>query len=114
MVSQRDPVERRFAAVVEAFAGEAGVAVGARGKKGFGSSALQADGRIFAMLASGGCFVVKLPRQRVEALEAEGVGARFDPGHGRLMKEWLAVDPASKADWLVLAREALAFVRGSR
>ena len=34
------------------------------------------------------------------------------PGHGRLMKEWLAVSPKSKLDWLALAKEALAFVGG--
>jgi hypothetical protein len=29
-----------------------------------------------------------------------------------LMKEWLAVSPTSKLDWLSLAKEALAFVGG--
>src|SRR5215831_1407813 len=99
-------LEQRFAAVVEAFAATPRVTLGAQGKKGFGSSALQVDGHIFAMISSGDRFVVKLPKQRVEALEAAGVGGKFDPGHGRLMKEWLAVDPASTADWLALAREA--------
>jgi len=28
------------------------------------------------------------------------------------MKEWLAVSPTSKLDWLSLAKEALAFVGG--
>jgi hypothetical protein len=112
MAGPRDAVESRFAAVVEALAGTPGVTRGAEGKKGFGSGALQVDGRIFAMVSSSGSFVVKLPKQRVEALEAEGAGARFDPGHGRLMKEWLAVDPAAPLDWIVLAREALQFVRG--
>jgi hypothetical protein len=46
----------------------------------------------------------------VEALIASGDGTRFDPGHGRHMKEWLAVAPTSEADWLPLAREAMAFV----
>ena len=110
MTRAPDPVERRFAAIVEALSGTPGVILGAQGKKGFGSSALQVNGHIFAMLSSSGRFVVKLPKQRVEALEAAGVGGKFDPGRGRLMKEWLAVDPASNADWLALAREALAFV----
>lgn len=55
-------------------------------------------------------FVVKLPRARVDELIAAGEGKRFDPGHGRLMKEWLAVDPASRKLWLALAREAMEFV----
>lgn len=102
--------QRRFEAVANALAKEPNVTVGATGKKGFGSSALQVGGKIFAMVSSSGNFVVKLPKQRVEALEALGAGRRFDPGHGRLMKEWLSLDPASEEDWLSLAREALRFV----
>jgi len=105
--------QRRFADVVEALASERKISVGQTGKKGFGSSALQVNGKIFAMVSSAGAFVVKLPRRRVEELEATGVGQKFDPGHGRLMKEWLAVHPKSKQLWLALAREALSYV-GSR
>jgi len=102
----------RFAAVVEALAGEENVSVGQKGKKGFGSSALQVNGKIFAMISSSGGFVVKLPRQRVEELEVSGVGVKFDPGHGRLMKEWLTVNQDSIKQCLALAREALRFVGG--
>jgi hypothetical protein len=102
----------RFAAVVETLAGEDGVGLGNRGKKGFGSSTLQVNGKIFAMVSPAECFVVKLPKQRVDALEAAGEGQKFDPGHGRLMKEWLALHPTSRQDWLALARESLCFVRG--
>jgi len=71
---------------------------------------LHVSGKIFAMLA-GGALVVKLPRQRVDALVAAGDGTRFDPRHdGRRMTEWLAVAPTSDQDWLPLAREALEFV----
>jgi hypothetical protein len=79
-------------------------------RKGFGSSALKIDDRIFAMLSSKREFVVKLPRDRVDALIAAGKGKRFDPGHGRLMKEWLVVGPVFEAKWLSLAREAMEFV----
>ncbi len=55
--------------------------------------------------------VVKLDRRRVDALVAEGRGERFDPGNGRLMKEWLSVaEPASDDAWLDLATESEAFV----
>lgn len=102
--------DQRYAAVVTAITGAAEVTLGAAGKRGFGSAALQVRGKIFAMLA-GGTLVVKLPRQRVDALVAAGTGARFDPRHdGRLMKEWLSVDPASDLDWLALAQEAREFV----
>ena len=56
--------------------------------------------------------MLKLPRQRVDALVAAGEAERFDPGHGRLMKEWLAVKPKSEMGWLPLVREALEFVAG--
>ena len=57
------------------------------------------------MLSSKGHFVVKLSEERVNALVAAGKGTRFDPGRGRLMKEWLAVADDHKV-WVPLAREA--------
>ena len=75
----------------------------------FGASGLKVDGRIFAMV-SRGQLVFKLPKPRVAELAAAGLGTPFDPGHGRLMKEWIALDPGAPADWRGLAGEALAFV----
>ena len=57
-----------------------------------------------------GKLVVKLPRPRVDALITSGEGERFDPGHGRPMKEWVAVESTSEEEWLSLAREAMEFV----
>ncbi len=79
-------------------------------KNGFGSSALTIDGRIFATLNHQGKLLVKLPKQRVDALVASGEGERFDSGRGRLMKEWATIEPASGELWLPLAREAMKFV----
>ncbi len=64
---------------------------------------------MFASLSKRGEFIVKLPRSRVDALVETGDGVRFDPGHGRLMKEWLAVCPESPLAWESLANEALKF-----
>lgn len=102
--------EERYAELVRAFLGQPEVHQEGRG---FGSSGLKVRGSIFAMLSSRGSFVVKLPRQRVDELVASGDGDRYDPGHGRLMKEWLALRPSSSLDWVSLAREAMEFV-GSR
>jgi hypothetical protein len=99
------PLDPKFAALVQALSKEPKVTYGG---KGFGSSALKADGKIFAMLSSQGEFVVKLSKARVSELVASGHGKNFDPGRGRLMKEWLAVSAPSRR-WLALAREALAF-----
>ena len=104
--------EQRYAALVEALRGAPGVTAPAEPsgtRKRFGDGGLKTGGRIFAMLVEGR-LVVKLPRQRVDELIAAGGGERFDPGHGRVMKEWLSLDPESSEDWLRLAREALDFV----
>jgi hypothetical protein len=96
----------RFTALAARFVGEPDVTEGT----GFGKSpGLRTGGKIFAMLAQSR-LVVKLPRERVDALAAEGAAERFDPGHGRPMKEWAAVDPAAPEDWEQLATEAREFV----
>lgn len=106
---KEDPgFDPRFAAVMDAFARDGAVRRGTR--KGFGSRALTVKGKIFAMLSSKGRFVVKLPKERVGALVASGTGEYFDPGHGRLMKAWLAVR-SGRANWVDLAREAYRFVK---
>lgn len=102
----------RFVAVIDAYvAGKTGTSSG-RGKK-FGSNALKVEGRIFAMMSSKGAFVVKLPRERVDAIVASQAGDYFDPGHGRLMKEWVAI-ASSDSSWVELAKEAHDFVKRAR
>jgi hypothetical protein len=102
--------ETQFAALVAELSGEPGVSLGQGGKKGFGSSALQVNGKIFAMVSAAGELVLKLPRQRVDELEAGGAGRRFDPGHGRLMKELLVIGRCTAAECRSLGHEALRFV----
>lgn len=67
------------------------------------------NNKIFAFVSKGR-LVVKLPWGRVDALVAAGEADRFDPGHGRLMKEWLALKPKSEGGWSILVREAMRFV----
>src|SRR2546428_2481723 len=107
----------RYAAVAKALVGRRGVSYSDAGgaKRGFGADALKVDNRIFAMLASRDEFVVKLPRQRVDALVAEGFGKRFDPRRkGKLMKEWLVLGPGVEDRWRPLAIAALEFVAPKR
>lgn len=104
-VSRADPKFRR---VVEFFASDPHVRQ--EDGKGFGAGALKVNGKIFAMMSSKGEFVVKLPKDRVDGLIASGEGKRFDPGQGKLMKEWIVV-PAGSAAWIELAREACGFVK---
>jgi hypothetical protein len=104
--------EERYRGIVDAFAADPAVEIGSqpeRPARGFGASALKVEARIFAFLSSREEFVVKLPRQRVDALVAAGAGKRWDAGKGRPMKEWLVVSPGSEKLWLPLAREAREF-----
>lgn len=82
-----------------------------RGGK-FGASALKVNGKIFAMMTRGE-LVVKLSRQRVDELVVAGTGRRFDPGHGRLMKEWVAVSASDARIWNDIAEEARQYVIAS-
>ncbi len=74
--------EERFATIVKALRNHPGVTPpsdATESKQRFGSCGLKINGKIFAMISSRGRFVVKLPRQRVDALIASGDGERFDP-----------------------------------
>jgi TfoX N-terminal domain len=76
----------------------------------FGSAGLKTRGKTFAMLVSGR-LVVKLPRDRVQELHAAGAGDRFDPGHGRLMREWISLAEATDPTTCrMLMAEARTFV----
>ena len=98
-------IDPRFAPVVQAFSTVAGVEAG----KLFSSYGLRVKGKIFAMYGRGK-MLVKLPKERVNELVETERGEHFNPGHGRLMKEWVALkDGASEC--VELAREAYEFVR---
>ena len=99
--------EERYTAVA------VGLGVPMSAARGFGSGTLKVEGRIFAMLVQD-TLVVKLPASRVDALIETGDGVRFDPGHGRLLKEWLSVPTDSSQDWVTLAREAQDYVASRR
>jgi TfoX N-terminal domain len=95
-----------LAPVADAFADVSGVS---RRRMFSSENAFAVNGKIFAMLTRG-CFVVKLPKERVDDLVETGKGKRFDPGQGRLMKEWIAVE-AGVLPWVALAKEAHSYVR---
>jgi TfoX/Sxy family transcriptional regulator of competence genes len=97
-----------LAPVADAFADVRGVS---RRRMFSSENAFSVNGKIFAMLTRG-TFVVKLPKERVDDLVESGKGKRFDPGHGRLMKEWIAVE-AGALPWVALAKEAHSYVRRS-
>jgi len=100
-------IDARFAPVERAFREVKGVSVG----KLFSSYGLKVKGKIFAMFGRVG-FVVKLPKRRVDELVSAGKAVRFEPGPGRVMKEWAAFK-SGEAEWVELAREAYESVRQS-
>lgn len=109
---RRPGADERWAALVETMLAEGAATYGNESgpQRAFGSTSLKTGGKIFAMLVKDR-LVVKLDRRRVDALVAAGQGERFDPGHGRIMKEWLSVVETAPDDtWKELATEAEAFV----
>ena len=101
-----------FGEIVSRFRDDPAVTPPGAGKK-FGASGLKVDNKLFAMVSKGE-LVVKLPRERVDELIAAGTGTRFDPGHGRLMKEWVSISTRHSGDWPGLAAEAREFVAARR
>ena len=101
-----------FERLAAAFADRDGVTLGGEGGRGFGATALQVDGHIFAMPNAAG-LALKLPASRVATLIAAGDGLPFDAGKGRPMREWVVITSALGDRWQPLAEEALAFVRSS-
>jgi hypothetical protein len=104
-IADATAVPASFAPVVRAFATNRTVSLGRRFSTG---NVLSVNGKIFAMLVKGK-LVVKLPKQRVDELVAARVGTYFDPGHGRLMKQWISIGPG-RAAWVDLAKDAYRFV----
>lgn len=78
--------------------------------RALGATGIRTGGKVFAMNVKGE-LVVKLPAGRVNELLACGAGRRFDPGHGRVLKEWVALRPADEAACDRHLRDARAFVR---
>jgi hypothetical protein len=101
---------RAWERIIDAHAGQNRVTTGT----GFGSNpGLRVDGKIFAML-NDGRLVVKLPKDRVDRLVADAIAERFEPGTGRVMKEWAVVPAEFSRRWPKLVVEARAFVDPAR
>ena len=105
----------RWEALIAAMLADGQATYGNEGgpQRAFGSTSLKTDGKIFAMLVKDR-LVVKLPAARVNELAEAGVGERFDPGHGRIQKEWLSVFSDDPDECRALASESEAFVAKRR
>jgi hypothetical protein len=70
--------------------------------------ALKINKKMFCMFSHGD-FVVKLPNKRVEELISSGNGFPYDPGNGKIMKEWAIIPEKYANKWIEYALEAKTF-----
>ena len=109
MTDEPSAAETLFWALAEALqADDPGVTEGTimRGR------CLRVDGEFLALPNfKGSGMVVKLSRERVEALISEGVGRPFAPA-GRVFREWVAIEKADPERWSALLQEGVALARG--
>jgi len=96
-------INSHFAKVAGAFARDPSVSQG-KGI-GFGNGELKVRGKIFAMVASKGEFVVRLPKERAGELVDQNRAEYWEPRPGVKMKEWVVV-PIGKVSWIDVAQEA--------
>jgi hypothetical protein len=66
--------------------------------------------KMFAMFQKGN-YIVKLPKERVEELINSEKGLPYDPGNGRIMKEWVIIPEEYTDEWIVYALEAKKFAK---
>jgi hypothetical protein len=66
--------------------------------------------KMFAMFGKGN-YVVKLPKKRVEELIKSGEGLPYDPGNGKIMKEWVIIPEEYSNKWIEYASEAKQFAK---
>ena len=74
--------------------------------EGRGAQGLKFGKKMFVMFYKGNILAI-LPPERVDALVAEGLGTRHDPGTGTEMKDRLLVSADRRDDWIAVCEESL-------
>jgi TfoX/Sxy family transcriptional regulator of competence genes len=103
---QIGPNDKSFKRIIDLFEADKDIEV----TKMFGSPGIKVRGKVFAMLVKEK-LVVKLSQDRVNEMVNRGEGTYFDPGHGKLMKQWVSVSDDYGRLWPKVAREAMIYVR---
>jgi hypothetical protein len=52
---------------------------------------------------------VKLPKERVTELLESGEGLPYDPGNGKIMKEWVTIPLKDSSKWIAYVKEGMKF-----
>ena len=103
----RADTSRRFDELIARYVPDPQVSLGT----GFGKSrGLRVGGKVFAIFGERD-LTLKLPGAKVDELVDAGAGTRFNPGHGREMREWVTIPDSRAREWAVLADQARDFVR---
>ena len=71
---------------------------------------LKINRKMFCMFSKGN-YVVKLPKDRVKGLLSSGEGLPYDPGNGRIMKEWVIIPKDFSDKWIDYGLEAKQFAK---
>ncbi len=66
--------------------------------------------KMFAMFNKGN-YIVKLPKERVEEIINSKEGLPYDPGNGRIMKEWVIIQQKFTDKWIDYTSEAKEFAK---
>jgi hypothetical protein len=75
-----------------------------------GGRCARVSGEFLALVDfKGSGLVVKLPRERVDALISAGTGQPFAPA-GKVFREWIAIPQRNRRRWRTLLREGITFV----
>ena len=69
---------------------------------------LKINKKMFAQFSKGN-FIIKLPKERVTELKDQGIGQDYDPGNGKIMKEWVIIPKEYGHSWIELTEEAKKF-----
>jgi hypothetical protein len=108
MTKRREPDQATAKALFDELAadhlGRPGVTIGPAMR----NEGLKVDGKLYAMVVRGR-LVVKLPAARAAELTEAGDAVPFEPRPGRLMREWVMVDPPASSDdggWRRLIEDA--------
>ncbi len=70
--------------------------------------ALKIKKKMFVFLNKGN-MTVKLPKERVTELLSSGEGLPYDPGNGKIMKEWVIIPLKDSDKWINFVEEGMRF-----